>query len=242
MPRRILTGLTGVLLLASGSVQAADCVVLLHGLIRSASSMERMQDALERAGFATVNVAYPSRDKTIEELAPLAVGEGLDGCRENGTERVHFVTHSLGGILVRQYLADREIPELGRVVMLAPPNQGSTAVDKLRNVPGFDWMNGPAGAQLGKDENSVPLKLGPATFELGIIAGRRSIDPVTSAILPNPDDGRVSVEDTKLEGMADFVVVDHSHAFIMRMRKSIELTLRFLEHGSFAASGDAEQT
>ncbi len=242
MPRRILTGLTGVLLLASGSVQAADCVVLLHGLIRSASSMERMQDALERAGFATVNVAYPSRDKTIEELAPLAVGEGLDGCREDGTERVHFVTHSLGGILVRQYLADREIPELGRVVMLAPPNQGSTAVDKLRNVPGFDWMNGPAGAQLGKDENSVPLKLGPATFELGIIAGRRSIDPVTSAILPNPDDGRVSVEDTKLEGMADFVVVDHSHAFIMRMRKSIELTLRFLEHGSFAASGDAEQT
>ncbi len=242
MPRRILTGLTGVLLLASGSVQAADCVVLLHGLIRSASSMERMQDALERAGFATVNVAYPSRDKTIEELAPLAVGEGLDGCRENGTERVHFVTHSLGGILVRQYLADREIPELGRVVMLAPPNQGSTAVDKLRNVPGFDWMNGPAGAQLGKDENSVPLKLGPATFELGIIAGSRSIDPVTSAILPNPDDGRVSVEDTKLEGMADFVVVDHSHAFIMRMRKSIELTLRFLEHGSFAASGDAEQT
>ncbi len=242
MPRRILTGLTGVLLLASGSVQAADCVVLLHGLIRSASSMERMQDALERAGFATVNVAYPSRDKTIEELAPLAVGEGLDGCREDGTERVHFVTHSLGGILVRQYLADREIPELGRVVMLAPPNQGSTAVDKLRNVPGFDWMNGPAGAQLGKDENSVPLKLGPATFEVGIIAGSRSIDPVTSAILPNPDDGRVSVEDTKLEGMADFVVVDHSHAFIMRMRKSIELTLRFLEHGSFAASGDAEQT
>ncbi len=242
MPRRILTGLTGVLLLASGSVQAADCVVLLHGLIRSASSMGRMQDALERAGFATVNVAYPSRDKTIEELAPLAVGEGLDGCREDGTERVHFVTHSLGGILVRQYLADREIPELGRVVMLAPPNQGSTAVDKLRNVPGFDWMNGPAGAQLGKDENSVPLKLGPATFEVGIIAGSRSIDPVTSAILPNPDDGRVSVEDTKLEGMADFVVVDHSHAFIMRMRKSIELTLRFLEHGSFAASGDAEQT
>lgn len=195
-----------------------------------------MADSLQEEGFETVNVDYPSRDFTIEELAPMAVDDGLAGCRSmDGVERIHFVTHSLGGILVRQYLSENVIPELGRVVMLGPPNQGSDAVDKLGDVPGFDWMNGPAGRQLGKGENSVPLRLGPADFELGIIAGNRTIDPLTSAVLANPDDGRVSVEDTKLEGMDDFVVVDHSHAFMMRMRGTIELTLRFLRDGNFGS-------
>ncbi len=235
MPRRRL--LLAFLLLASSAAQAAECVVLLHGLLRSASSMEPMAAALGAAGFETANVDYPSRDFAIEQLAPLAVGRGLSECRANGAhDRIHFVTHSLGGILLRQFLADAEIPELGRVVMLAPPNQGSAAADKLRNVPGFDWMNGPAGRQLGQGADSVPRRLGPATFELGVIAGNRSIDPLTSAVLPNPDDGRVSVEDTKLDGMADFVVVEHSHAFMMRMRDTIALTLRFLELGSFGDS------
>ncbi len=103
------------------------------------------------------------------------------------------------------------------MVMLAPPNQGSAAVDALSWIPGFDWLNGPAGRQLGKGAGSVPLRLGPANFELGVIAGSRSIDPLGSAVLDNPDDGKVSVEDTKLDGMTDFVVVKHSHAFIMRM-------------------------
>ena len=201
--------------------------------------MERMQEAIADAGYETVNVEYPSRDYTIEMLAPLAVDAGLAGCRAyDGVERIHFVTHSLGGILVRQYLAEYDVTELGRVVMLAPPNQGSVAADRLSAVPGFDWVNGPAGRQLGKGEDSVPLRLGPANFELGVIAGNRSIDPITSAVLPNPDDGRVSVEDTKLDGMRDFAVVEHSHAFMMRMQKPIDLTLRFLKTGRFAEDGE----
>ncbi len=146
------------------------------------------------------------------------------------------IVATLGGILVRQYLQTNSIDELGRVVMLGPPNQGSAAADELEYVPGFDWINGPAGKQLGKGEDSVPLALGPVDFELGVIAGNRTIDPVTSAVLENPDDGRVSVEDTKVEGMDDFVVVEHSHAFMMRMRRPIELTKRFLRSGSFAES------
>lgn len=196
--------------------------------------MNKMQRALVEEGFETANVAYPSRRYTIEELAEMAISDGLKACRSNGsTGRVHFVTHSLGGILLRQYLSTREIDELGRVVMLAPPNQGSVAADKLGKIPGYGWLNGPAGRQLGKGEDSVPLKLGPADFELGVIAGSRSIDPITSAVLENPDDGKVSVADTKLEGMDDFIVVKHSHAFMMRMRRPIELTIRFLNSGSF---------
>ncbi len=218
----------------SGSALARDCVVLLHGLARTAGSMEKMQAGLADAGFETVNVGYPSRKHTIEELAQTAIPQGIEACAERpDVERVHFVTHSLGGILLRQYLSERRIENLGRVVMLGPPNQGSVAADELQDVPGFDWLNGPAGRQLGKGEDSVPLQLGPADFELGIIAGNRTIDPLTSAVLENPDDGRVSVDDTRLDGMSDFVVVEHSHAFMMRMREPIELTIRFLETGSF---------
>lgn len=211
-----------------------ECVIILHGLMRSADSMSKMQEALIDSGFQTANIDYPSRDFHIEELAEIAVNDGLQQCRAKPDVRqVHFVTHSLGGILVRQYLSVYDINNLGRVVMLGPPNQGSAAVDELGGVPGFDWINGPAGRQLGKGSESVPLGLGPANFDVGIIAGDRTIDPITSAVLENPDDGRVSVADTKLEGMSDFVIVEHSHAFMMRMRYPIELTVRFLKTGSF---------
>jgi len=224
-----------LLVLVAGAAQAAECVVLLHGLARTSTSMNKMQRELEAAGFLTANIDYPSRDYTVEKLADMAVMDGLEACRANDdVEKIHFVTHSLGGILVRQYLSTNKIAELGRVVMMGPPNQGSAAVDELIDVPGFDWLNGPAGRQLGKGDDSVPLQLGPADFELGVIAGNRTIDPVTSAVLENPDDGRVSVDDTRLDGMADFVVVEHSHAFMMRMQRPIELTIEFLRNGQFS--------
>ena len=213
---------------------AEECVILLHGLARTSSSMESMAEALEDAGFVAVNIDYPSREHPIEDLAPMAIGNGLELCEVAGaTDKTHFVAHSLGGILVRKYLKNNEIMNLGRVVMLGPPNQGSKAVDELGDVPGIDWVNGPAGRQLGKGADSVPLALGPADFELGVIAGNRSIDPITSAVLDDPDDGKVSVEDTRLEGMDDFVIVEHSHAFMMRLEEPIKLTIRFLKSGKF---------
>ncbi len=227
------------LLMFAAVAPAAECVVLLHGLARTSSSMSIMREALSDEGFLVANVDYPSRDHTIESLTTLAVEEGLEECRvHDGVEKIHFVTHSLGGILVRQYLSVNTIDELGRVVMLGPPNQGSGAVDELVDVPGFDWINGPAGRQLGKGEESVPLKLGPVDFELGVIAGSLSIDPITSAVLDDPDDGRVSVVDTRVEGMDDFVVVEHSHAFMMRMQRPIDLTIEFLRSGSFGVDDD----
>ena len=224
-----------VLLFAVSNVAAAsECVVLLHGLARTSMSLNTMQQALEEDGFLTANIDYPSREHAIAELADIAVEQGLATCRAGeDVQKIHFVTHSLGGILVRQYLSEEAIPELGRVVMLGPPNQGSNAADDLDGVPGFDWINGPAGRQLGKGEESVPLALGPVDFELGVIAGDRTIDPITSYVLPDPDDGRVSVEDTKIDGMDDFVVVNHSHAFMMSMDEPIKLTKLFLRTGSF---------
>jgi len=213
---------------------ADACVVLLHGLARSSRSMQKMADALTEAGYRVANVSYPSRDHRIEQLAPMAVEDGLQQCGDG--RRVHFVTHSLGGILVRYYFAEHEVDRVGRVVMLAPPNQGSNAADAMQDIPGFDWLNGPAGQQLGKGEASVPLSLGQPGFEFAVIAGNRSIDPLSSAVLPNPDDGKVSVVDTMLEGMADFKVIPVSHAYIMKDGLAIDLVRRFLERGSFTAA------
>ncbi len=225
------------LLAFAAPASASECVVLLPGMIRTPASMATMEEALVEAGYRTANVGYPSREYPIERLAQMAIGQGLARCRSvTGVDRIHFVTHSLGGILVRQYLDEGEIPELGRVVMLGPPNQGSAAADAMRDMPGYEWLNGPAGAQLGKGDESVPLRLGPADFELGVIAGNRTVDPITSAVLDDPDDGRVSVDDTRLEGMDDHIVIDESHALMMRARTTIRLTLRFLEEGSFGES------
>ena len=211
-----------------------ECVVLLHGLARTSRAMEPMAEALTEDGYIVANIDYPSREYPIEELAPIAVGDGIEACKNNGSApTIHFVTHSLGGILVRQYFADRTLESLGRVVMLAPPNQGSNAADAMQGVPGFDWLNGPAGYQLGKGEESVPLRLGTPDFEFAVIAGDRTIDPVTSQVLENPDDGRVSVEDTKLDGMRDFRVLSVSHAFIMQDDEVMRLVGNFLRYGSF---------
>jgi len=219
-----------------GSGESPACVVLLHGLARTARSMDEMAEVLSSAGYRVVNISYPSREYRIEELAPMAVEDGLQQCGEDGV--VHFVTHSLGAILVRYYFSENDSSGVGRVVMLGPPNQGSKAADSMQNLPGFDWLNGPAGNQLGKGAESVPLRLGAPDFEFAVIAGNRSIDPITSAVLPNPDDGKVSVADTRLDGMADFRVVAVSHAYIMQDDDVIELVQRFLQHGSFAEIAD----
>lgn len=214
-----------------------ECVILLHGLMRTSTSMNSLAAALQEEGFVVVNQEYPSRNHPIEELADLAVGNGLATCRKADTQRVHFVTHSLGGILVRYYLAENNIPELGRVVMLAPPNQGSALVDLMALFPELEDITGPAGYQLGTKENSVPVKLGAANFEVGIITGDHSVNPVMSAYLETPNDGKVTIESARLEGMTDFLVVPHSHPFIMRNDNVIGQTIYFLYFGKFEKSG-----
>ena len=230
--KKVLIQIVCVLaLLVAGRPAMADCVILLHGLARTPASMEDLAVFLEERGYTVANVGYPSRKKPIEELAAPAIEDGLRQCPQETT--VHFVTHSLGGILVRYYLDDNEIAQLGRVVMLTPPNQGSEIVDALKDVPGYEFLNGPSGQQLGTGPESIPAQLGPVEFELGVIAGDKTIDPIGSQFLPNPDDGKVSVESTKVKGMNDFIQVSRSHAMIMQAPEVMELVVSFIETGEF---------
>ena len=210
---------------------AAECVILLHGLARSDASMSRMQSSLEEAGYRAINISYPSRQHSIDQLAEKAVAQGLARCDQADT--VSFVTHSMGGILVRQYLSLNTIDNLKHVVMLGPPNQGSEVVDQLGDFPGFELFNGPAGMQLGTGEMSVPNKLGPANFSLGIIAGTKTINLMLSQILPKPNDGKVSVNSTRLEGMSDHLAMPVTHTFMMSDKQVIQQVLHFLQAGRF---------
>lgn len=222
-----------VLLLTPVAGEAKECVVLLHGLARTAGSMEPLAEALGEAGYYVANIDYPSRHKPVAELAGIAVTAGMRRCRENEAVPVNFVTHSLGGILVRYYFERHEPARVDRVVMLAPPNQGSEVVDKLKDMPGFELWNGPAGMQLGTGTEDIPAHLGPVNFETGVIAGTQSINLILSTFLPNPDDGKVSAERTRVEGMCAFITLPVTHTFMMGDDEVFEQVLHFLREGRF---------
>jgi triacylglycerol lipase len=223
------------------TTNTADTVILLHGLGRSPFSMKWLESTLRAKGYVVRNIRYPSRKADIATLAEGALGpvfhEATAQAESASAPRVHIVTHSLGGILVRQWLHDHGVPPaLGRVVMIAPPNVGSEVVDRLRDWKLYQWLNGPAGLQLGTDLASVPRTLGPlpSGVEVGVIAGNRTMNPLMSAWLPGANDGKVSVAATHVAGEADHLVLPATHTWIIWRNDVAAQVTAFLSTGRFA--------
>ena len=229
------------LLVVMPSSLVAECVVLLHGLGRLSNSMSELETKLAPAGYSVANIKYPSRSHPIDALAVDAIGRGLTQCRSKGSGEIHFITHSLGGILLRYYLSQNTIPELGRVVMLGPPNQGSEIVDGLLPLPGFGFIGGPAGVALGTGEGSIIDSLGPVEFDLGVIAGSTNINPLEFLFIAGPSDSIVSIESTKVRGMNAHMVLPVTHTFMMRNNEVIEQAIHYLKTGSFISESMNEE-
>ena len=217
------------------TVEARECVVLLDGLGRTAASLRPLEKALHAAGYFVVNDGYPSTREPVERLARV-VGAGVEKCRAAGAGDIHFVTHSLGGILVRTWFQDHAVPEARRLVMLGPPNHGSEIADRKRRAAWYRWLTGPAGQQLGTEPTSAPNRCGPIPLEIGVIAGTASADPWFAALFDGPNDGKVSVASARLAGMRDFLTVPRSHTFMMRSDLVVREVLAFLRHGRFEAN------
>lgn len=214
---------------------AEEVVVMLHGLTRTRGSLRRLERRLSREGFRIVNLAYPSNRFSIDTLVDGALADIVARCCQVPGTTVHFVTHSVGGIVVRRYLQRHPLPNLGRVVMLTPPNQGAELADRFSNARLFRLIHGPAGQQLATGADSFIASLGPVTFELGIIAGNRSLNPLFSRLIPGPDDGIIAVDRTRVDGMTAHIVVPYSHTFIMYHGPVIQQVIHFLRTGTFTA-------
>ena len=202
-----------------------EVVIVLHGLGRSALAMLRVQHHL-RNHYTVVNQSYPSQKHPIARLAEMAIRPAVEAHAD--APAIHFVTHSMGGILVRQYLEANDIPNLGRTVMLGPPNGGSELVDFFRKLKLYRMLNGPAGQQLGTEAASVPNSLGAVQFPVGVIAGDRSLSPLYSKLIEGDDDGKVSVARSKVEGMVDHLVMPVSHTFMMLSKDVLDQVAYFL--------------
>jgi len=206
-------------------------VVLLHGLGRSRANMLILKWRLEARGYDVCNIGYDTRVDSIE-VASDGVFDSLVDCLDP-RKPVHFVTHSLGGLVLRSLLDRHDGIEGGRAVMLAPPNRGSEIADWLRAFPITDGLLGDLAGQLGTRREDLPQYLPSPSIPFGVIAGDRWINPVGRWLLPAPHDGTVSVASTRLDGMSDHLVLPYTHTFIMNAAEVAVQIDTFLRSGQF---------
>ncbi len=211
-----------------------DYVVLLHGLSKDPQIMLKLEQFLEPLGYQVRNIGYPSLEFPIEELAGL-VWESIQKACPDPNKKIHFAVHSLGSLIVRKILSERTLPNLGRVVMIAPPNHGTVVVDFLTKFKFYRRNYGPAGMELITGPNGFANKLPQKVdFDLGIIAGSRTVDPFfTWFILPSAGDGKLTIETTKLDGMRDHIVVPASHPHITKKAITAFQVAHYIKYGKF---------
>lgn len=206
----------------SNPSENGDYVIMIHGLGASSAYFRPLEKALKAEGYSTIRVGYPSTRYSIEKLSdqifPLILKKTADK-----NKKIHFVTHSLGGLLLRYYLHDNTIENLGIVIMLAPPNRGSEIIDFYKENSIVSSLIGPAAMQMGTEKTDLPHLLGDAYFSPIIIAGTKSYSEYFSSILPGDDDGKISVFNCSINGMKELITLPYTHEQIVRRKETINI-------------------
>jgi len=210
-----------------------ETVILLHGMGRSRVSLWLLDLRLRQAGYVTHNFPYAPHSRSLDDLSKLL----HDFVKKNvDTKSYHLVGHSLGNIIIRNgFNHDGYPPGLGRIVMLAPPNQPAALAQALKDNPLYKLFAGDSGQKLSS--KAFYKKLAIPTVEFGVIAGDRG----QSLTFSEPNDGIITVASTKLKGMKDWIVLHHSHTFIMNSRDTVTLCINFLKHGRFKSAGSPQR-
>ncbi|MCL6502562.1 MAG: alpha/beta hydrolase [Pirellulales bacterium] len=223
---------------------AKRVVIVTHGLFGTRRFLHRMEAYLAQHGdFEVLTWGYASTRGTIEDHAEALAGvvRALEG-----VEEISFVAHSMGGLVVRCYLASGrqgELPDLRirRLVMLGTPNQGSALARFWAERGGlFRLLAGPAAQQLSHKWEASAAGLAVPCCQFGILAGGRGDGFGWHHGIPGDDDGMVGVAETRLEGAADFRVLPLTHRTLMCDPEAMQCTLRFLEFGSFAGPSERD--
>lgn len=209
-----------------------DYVVLLHGIGRDAGILNELESYLNRHDYETHNETYPSTMYSILSLAH-HIYLRIQHDFPDRQRRIHFVAHSMGGILARVIISKYRPANLGRVVMIGPPNKGSAIIDRLKQFKFFHRIMGPAALQLSAEDKSFVKSLPPVDYDVGVIAGNQSSEPWFSLFLSGENDGKVTVDSTRLEGMKDHIVIPASHVGLVSHDETLKQVLHFLEQGEF---------
>ena len=220
----------------------SECVILVHGLYRSAASMSLIEHRLINEGYKVINIDYASTRTSIHAVAEKEVAAAVARAKKQGYERIHFVSNSLGALIIRTYLQEHHLPKGSRIIMLAPPNQGSELADWAHETfPRLSRLAGPAATRLGTRNQPFTSKLNPIGGEIGIIIGDQSWNPLFSEILPGSDDGAVTIERAKLTEMREFLVTSCNHTTILLVPHIRDQVLCFLQTGRFSDASPAKQ-
>ena len=217
--------------LGNKMIQRRECVILLHGIMRSSTHMVGLARFLKGQGYRVINVDYPSTKLDLFSLSEFVWKRIKEQVEEE--EIIHFIGYSMGGLVVRAIINRYKLNNLGRVVMIGTPNQGSQISDSLRSYKIYVRILGPAGQQLTTNQSEFQSVLGKLSYETGIIAGSINIYPLGWFLLEGKNDGRVTVENTKIDGMSDHVTVQVPHFYLPYSKTVQRLTLNFLRHGAF---------
>ena len=208
-----------------------EVIVLLHGLGRDNKSMWLLASRLEDADYHVHRIEYSSLDQQPAEIVT-DISKQINKCCLGQFKKIHFVGHSLGGLIIRAYLQQHKVDNLGRVVLIGTPNKGSEVADHFSDSWLIELL-GPTAQSLGTGKNSFPNSLLPPYYPLGVIAGEND-SILKNLIIPEKNDGLVSVSSAKVEGMTDFILINTSHSMMRYNSEVAEQTIEYIKNGSFS--------